>query len=53
MTQKYYMNPMTGSIDTYDGWWYETEDGELVNAVDSGDVVEVVRVDGKWIEVQG
>jgi hypothetical protein len=39
MTQ--YMNEATGSVDTYDGWWYEDEDGNEVNAVDKGEVVEV------------
>lgn len=37
-----YMNPVTGSVDTYDGWWYEDKDGNQVNAVDKGEVVEVV-----------
>lgn len=34
-----YMNTKTGSIDTYDGWYYENEDGQSVNAVDRGEVV--------------
>lgn len=45
-----YMNPVTGSMDSYDGWWYETEDGKQVNAVDLGEVVEVKLVDGVWVE---
>lgn len=44
-----YMNPVTGSVDTYDGWWYENEDGEKVNAVDLGEVVAVIKdKDGTW-----
>lgn len=50
-TEKTYMNIETGSVDTYDGWDYTTEDGEQVNAVDLGEVVEVVKVDGQWVEV--
>ena len=47
----YFMNPATGSVDDYDGWWYETEGGEKVNAVDRGEVVRVVKdKDGNWIE---
>ena len=34
-----YVNVETGSIDTRDGWWYEDEEGEQVNAVDRGEVV--------------
>ncbi len=41
MITKYYMNPVTGSVDDYDGWWYSDEDGNSVNAVD---LVEVVPV---------
>ena len=51
-TEKYYMNTATGSVDTYDGWDYENEDGETVNAVDLDEVVEVEKdADGNWIEV--
>ena len=39
-----YMNEQTGSTDTYHGWWYEDENGDLVNAVDRGEVVEVTEV---------
>ena len=39
--EKRYMNKETGSIDTYEGWFYENESGETVNAVDLGEVVEV------------
>lgn len=45
-TEKLYMNPATGSVDSYDGWWYENDSGEKVNAVDLGEVVEVVKCDG-------
>ena len=44
-----YMNEKTGSIDTYEGWGYENEEGLTVNAVDLGEVVEVERVDGVWV----
>lgn len=37
-----YMNPETGSVDEYDGWWYENEYHQTVNAVDEGAVVPVV-----------
>lgn len=50
--EKLYMNISTGSVDTYDGWWYDSEDGEKVNAVDKGEVVEVIKdEDGGWKEV--
>ena len=39
--EQYYMNEATGSVDTYENWWYEDEDGNKVNAVDKGEVVEV------------
>jgi len=38
---KFYMNPHTGSVDTHDGWDYEDEHGNKVNAVDLGEVIEV------------
>jgi hypothetical protein len=38
-----FMNPETGSLDTYDGWNYINEQGQEVNAVDLGEVYEVVR----------
>jgi hypothetical protein len=44
-----YMHIATGSVDTYDDWNYE-QDGVDVNAVDLGEVVEVVRdSNGDWI----
>ena len=36
-----YMNIHTGSVDVYDGWFYENEDGEKVNAVDREEVTPV------------
>jgi len=51
MEEKMYMNIETGSVDTRDGWWYDTEDSEHVNAVDRGEVVEVIKVaDGQWMQ---
>ena len=51
--KKMYMNPETGSVDDYDGWNYKTEDGQSVNAVDLGEVVEVEKTeDGDWAEVE-
>lgn len=47
---KMYMNILTGSVDSYDGWWYPDEDGVEVNAVDLGEVIEVVMVNGEWVE---
>lgn len=34
-----YMNPNTGSIGTYDEWFYEDENGDVFNAVDLKEVV--------------
>jgi len=49
---KMYMNIQTGSVDCYDGWYYENELGEKVNAVDLGEVIEVEKDNnGDWIEV--
>lgn len=48
---KTYMNIYTGSVGTYNDWWYEDADGKQVNAVDLGEVVEVTQDDdGNWIE---
>jgi hypothetical protein len=45
------MNVHTGSTDHYDGWWYENEDGEEVNAVDREEVVCVYKNENdEWIE---
>jgi len=43
MMVKKYMNVKTGSVSNHSGWWYEDQNGKLVNAVDKGEVVEVVR----------
>ena len=45
-----YMNTATGSVDTYDGWYYD-DNGVQVNAVDRGEVVVVELVDGEYREV--
>ena len=45
--EKMYMNIHTGSVDTRDGWNYQNDDLVYVNAVDLGEVVEVVTLDGK------
>jgi hypothetical protein len=51
-TEKFYMNTKTGSVDTKDGWDYENESGETVNAVDLGEVIEVEKdEEGNWVEV--
>lgn len=49
---KHYMNIKTGSVDTYDGWYYKDENGVEQNGVDLDEVVEVKKnSDGDWIEV--
>ena len=50
-TQKIYMNMVTGAVDTKDGWMYTDEDGISRDPVADGAVVEVVKVDGNWVEV--
>jgi hypothetical protein len=48
-TEKNYMNLESGSVDTYEGWSYTTEEGKEVNAVDLGEVVEVEKqAEGSW-----
>ena len=53
MTNQLYMNPKTGSVDIYDGWFYEKTELHpedpwsvctqyIVNAVDENEVVEVI-----------
>ena len=49
--EKQYMNIETGSVDVYDGWWYD-DNGVQVNAVDRGEVVAVELVDGEYQVVQ-
>jgi hypothetical protein len=47
-----YMNVATGEVDDYYGWAYTNEYGREVNAVDRGEVVEVVKNEaGQWEEV--
>jgi hypothetical protein len=49
--QAMYMNLETGSVDTYDGWEYLLETGEIVNGVDRNEAVKVKRgPDGDWVE---
>lgn len=48
--EKIYMNLATGSVDDYEGWWYENDRGEKVNAVDLGEVIEVVKCNGYYIQ---
>lgn len=40
--EKIYMNVITGSVGAYDDWYYTDEDGVEKNAVDTGEVVEVI-----------
>jgi len=49
--EKMYMNIETGSVDTREGWYYENESGDTVNAVDLGEVVEVEYQGGELVEV--
>ena len=49
--EKQYMNIETGSVDNYEGWWYQNDDLKYVNAVDEGEVVEVVKDENnEWVE---
>ena len=54
VNRQMYMNPKTGSVDIYDGWFYEHPiiDAE-VNAVDNGEVVPVKwdKETSSWVEV--
>lgn len=50
-TEKMYMNVSTGTVGSYADWDYEDENGKNVNAVDLGEVTEVVSDgNGEWIE---
>lgn len=49
---KYYMNIMTGSVKTYENWWYKDENGQKVNAVDKNEVVEVIWNGENWEEAK-
>ena len=50
---KDYINKETGSVDTKEGWDYQNESGETVNAVDLGEVVAVAwdNEESCWVEV--
>ena len=53
MIDKIYMNIDTGSLGTREDWWYENEDGEIVNGIDLSNcgLVEVIPDgDGWWKE---
>jgi len=44
------MNIETGSVDTHEGWDYENESGDTVNAAYLGEVVEV-EDNWAWLEL--
>ena len=48
--EKLYMNIFTGEVDVYDQWYYEDEDGNTINAVDLGEVMEVIETEDGYIE---
>lgn len=48
MTNTTYMNIETGSTGIYAEWWYVNNEGEMVNAVDLNEVIEV-----EWDEAIG
>jgi hypothetical protein len=39
--EQMYMNPVSGAVDTEDGWGYTNEAGQTVNAVELGEVTPV------------
>jgi hypothetical protein len=39
--EKMYMFPETGSVDNYEGWNYQDDEGQWGNAVDDGDAILV------------
>ena len=45
--EQIYMNVHSGEIATWEGWNYDNEDGQNVNAVDLGEVVPVI-----WNEIE-
>lgn len=46
-----YMNVETGHVGEYEDWYYRNDNGNVTNAVDTGEVVEVVKDEnGDWIE---
>ena len=51
-TGRLWMNPATGTVAAYHEWWYENEDGDLVNAVDHKEV-EAVEWNGETNEWEG
>lgn len=53
MIDKLYMNIDTGSVGAREDWWYENEDGDMVNGVDlcNCGLIEVISDgDGWWKE---
>ena len=46
--EKHYMNPVTGSVGTFEDWYYENENGFTVNAVELREVVEVEWIKDGW-----
>ena len=48
---KMYMNAETGTVNGYEDWWYTDDDGNSLNAVLTGEVVEVVKNEkDEWTE---
>ena len=41
-----------GIVGEYDMWWHKHIEGYTFNAVDSGDAVEVIRINGEYIPVE-
>lgn len=50
--KKYFMNPFTGSVDTWDGWESESNhwEGDIEEQLES--LIEVVKKGDDWVEVQ-
>ena len=48
MAERMYMNPKTGSVGTYGDWYYTDGEGKTLNAVDEGEVVDVVKTEDGW-----
>jgi hypothetical protein len=46
MGEKVYINIHTGTCGEYEDWWYENEEGILVNAVDLNEVEYVGDIIG-------
>ncbi len=51
-TGQLFMNPHTGSVDDYDGWFYFDENGVQKNGVDRQEVIPVIwkKETETWIE---